>query len=482
MIINTSTTNTSTINALNTALNTNTAHSENPLKPAPHLDFTALAQQYRDNLLNDVVPFWLKHSLDTKHGGFYTCLDAAGRVYDTDKFVWLQGRQVWTFSMLYNNVAESEQREQWLQTALHGASFLERFGADASGNFYFSLTQEGAPLVQPYNIFSDCFACMAFAQLGVATGRESFQQKAKTIFENILLRQHNWKGAWNKAYPGTRALKNFSLPMILCNLTLELGDVISPELAETSVNACVHEVMNVFLRSEHLPNTNRGKGLILENVALDGAFANCYEGRLLNPGHGIEAMWFIMDIAVKQGNMSLVELCKETTLRILEHSWDEQYGGIFYFLDVLGNDAAPPQQLEWDQKLWWVHVETLVALAKAYLHTGDERCAAWLRVVHDYTWSRFPDPASGLTSERVALLEQTRNHPDDVSSASHASNQSLYKQGGEWFGYLNRRGEVLLPLKGGKWKGSFHVPRSLYQCWRTFEAIAAKQQAEQSAK
>ncbi len=42
---------------------------------------------------------------------------------------------------------------------------------------------------------------------------------------------------------------------------------------------------------------------------------------------------------------------------------------------------------------------------------------------------------------------------------------------GEWYGYLNRSGEVLLPLKGGKWKGCFHVPRGLYLCMREFEKL-----------
>jgi len=41
----------------------------------------------------------------------------------------------------------------------------------------------------------------------------------------------------------------------------------------------------------------------------------------------------------------------------------------------------------------------------------------------------------------------------------------------EWWGYLNRQGEVLLDLKGGKWKGCFHVPRGLYQVWKTLEKI-----------
>ncbi len=42
---------------------------------------------------------------------------------------------------------------------------------------------------------------------------------------------------------------------------------------------------------------------------------------------------------------------------------------------------------------------------------------------------------------------------------------------GEWCGYLDRRGEVLLPLKGGKWKGCFHVPKGLHRCWQMLENI-----------
>ena len=44
----------------------------------------------------------------------------------------------------------------------------------------------------------------------------------------------------------------------------------------------------------------------------------------------------------------------------------------------------------------------------------------------------------------------------------------------EWLGYLNRRGEVLLDLKGGKWKGCFHVPRALYLCWSRFKELSER--------
>ncbi len=59
--------------------------------------------------------------------------------------------------------------------------------------------------------------------------------------------------------------------------------------------------------------------------------------------------------------------------------------------------------------MWWVHLETLVGLSKGYSYTKDPKCWEWFEKVHEYTWKHFPD-----------------------------------KKNGEWFGYLNRRGEVLL--------------------------------------
>ncbi len=104
--------------------------------------------------------------------------------------------------------------------------------------------------------------------------------------------------------------------------------------------------------------------------------------------------------------------------------------------------GCPPQQLEWDQKLWWVHIETLISLLKGYQLTGDEKCLSGLKKRYMVMYGR---------------ISRINEYP-------------------EWFGYLNRRGEVLLPLKGGKWKGCFHVPRGLYQCWKILEEIVLDKQ------
>ncbi len=386
-------------------------------------NFKNLENQYKKELLENVVPFWLSKSQDEKYGGYFTCLDRQGNIFDTDKFIWLQGRQVWLFSMLYNKV---EKRQEWLDCAIKGAEFLIKYGHDGDYNWYFSLTQDGKPLVEPYNIFSYTFAAMAFGQLSLATQNEKYADIAKNTFEKILSKKENPKGKWNKAYPGTRLLKGFSLPMILCNLTLEIEHLLDEETIEHTMDHCIDEVMEVFLRPEL-------GGIIVENLNIDGSLSDTFDGRLVNPGHGLESMWFIMDVGVRLNRKDLIEKAVKTTLTLMEYGWDKKHEGIFYFMDRKG---FPPQQLEWDQKLWWVHIEALIALLKGYQLTGSEECLAWFEKLHDYTWKHFKDP----------------EHP-------------------EWWGYLNREGDVLLDLKGGKWKGCFHVPRGLYQCWKILEEI-----------
>lgn len=385
--------------------------------------FTKFAQIYKSTLLEDVIPFWENHSIDTQYGGFFTCLSRDGSVFDTDKFIWLQARQAWTFAMLFNQV---EARGRWLEISKHGIDFLRRYGMDENGNWYFALDQEGNPLVQPYNIFSDCFAAMAFGQYAEAIDDIEAKEIAIRTYKNIQKREANPKGIYNKVVPKTRPLKSFALPMILCNLTLELEKLLPVEIVESQIDRCVHEVMNIFLN----PETN----LVSESIAVTGELVDSFEGRLMNPGHAIEAMWFIMDVGKRRNDNSLIQHAVEVTISTLKFGWDNEFGGIFYFMDRLGH---PPQQLEWDQKLWWVHLEALVALSMGYQLTHDSHCLDWYKRVHEYTWRRFPDPTHG-----------------------------------EWFGYLNRQGDVLLSLKGGKWKGCFHVPRGLYKCWQIFENLS----------
>jgi N-acylglucosamine 2-epimerase len=263
------------------------------------------------------------------------------------------------------------------------------------------------------------------------------KERAATIFHNIERRKHNPKGHWSKAHPGTRPFRGLAFPMIDINLCMEILELkdkfvdfdvgLTNEEIEQRMEAHMDDIFNVFHDKE--------KNLLRENVIPEKPETkDTFEGRLVNPGHTIECMWFLMNAARRKGRTDLIEKAETVLLATLEFGWDKEFGGFFYFMDI---DGKPPQQLEWDQKLWWVHGESLVALALAYQMTKKDIYAEWYKKVFDYTWKRFPDPANG-----------------------------------EWFGYLNRQGEVLLQLKGGKWKGCFHVPRTLYLCAKIFQQLA----------
>lgn len=382
------------------------------------------ATLYKRELFEQIIPFWEKYSLDQENGGYFSCLTPTGTVYDTDKFVWLQARQAWLFATL--SYSSSVTKNNWAQVAKLGIDFLMKHARAPSGDWYFSLTKKGVPLVAPYNIFSDCFAAMAFGAYYKIDPKEEYATIARTTFARILNRRDQPKGIYSKAIQGTRPLQNFALPMILCNLALELEHILGADKVSELITDLVPLVMDKFYDTT--------TGLVLENVSPEGAFVDSFEGRLLNPGHAIEAMWFIMNIGIRQGNTALVKKAETIMYQQLAHGWDPVHGGIFYFLDLKGH---PPLQLEWDQKLWWVHLETLVALAKTYAYNKSPKAKDWFLKVHQYTWAHFRDP--------------------------------VHK--GEWFGYLNREGKVLLSLKGGKWKGCFHVPRALMEISNVLEQI-----------
>ncbi|MBK8500867.1 MAG: AGE family epimerase/isomerase [Saprospiraceae bacterium] len=380
------------------------------------------SQIYRRALFDDVIPFWITHSLDEEQGGYLHCLDRQGAIYDEDKFVWFQCRQIWMLSLLHTLVQGDS---NYLNAASLGMDFVEKHARDGNGDFYFSLDRTGRPLIKPYNIFSDCFGAIAYYQYGAATSSEYHLTESRKILRQILLRRDNPKGIFEKS-TGIRDSRSFALPMILSNLALQMKPILDTDEADILIRECQEAIFGEFYNQE--------TGLVHEVIGKDGQKYDTFDGRLINPGHVLEAMWFLMDIGEKDGDIGLIDRCISTGLHHLNYAWDSDFGGIFYFMDHMNK---PMEKLEWDQKLWWVHLEALVFLSKALRFSDKAELRSWFEKVHNYTWAHFPDPEYG-----------------------------------EWYGYLNRAGDPLHTFKGGKWKGCFHLPGAYYiarRLWRKWE-------------
>ncbi len=390
------------------------------------MDVGRYAEFYRDKLLEDVLPFWIRHSPDREHGGYFTCLDRAGDVYDTDKFVWLQGREVWVLAKMYRCV---RQDPEYLELARLGAEFIRDHAFDESGRFHFALDRAGTPYTG-HCIFSDCFCAMGLAEYAAAAGADWARELATSTYQGIQKWLETKPDPYSRRVPGARPTETLAYDMINVNMSQELDSAIGASAGDDSLfRRCGVASMEKILAL----HVSREEGLVFENVAPDGSRRDTFAGRLVLPGHALECLWFLISAGSAWGRDDIVASAIEAITPMLEFGWDDKYGGFFYYLDAHGK---PPEQLMWDRKLWWVHNEVLVATLLAYKHTGREEFARWFEKVHEYSWDRFHD-------------------------AEH----------GEWFGYLDRGGEVYIDAKGGKWKGCFHVPRAMWTCWQLLEEM-----------
>ena len=379
--------------------------------------FLKMQRMFSDELFSSVVPFWLKHSLDREYGGYFSCLERDGTVFDTDKFTWMQGREIWMFSTLCEQYGV---KDEWLEAAAHGATFMRKYGTDPNGDMYFALDRKGNPLIQPYNIYADCFMCMAYATYSRVSGEAWAKEEALRLYKRINERKDRPKGVWTKQIPGSRGFAAMSFPMIQMTLARELTGFLPDDI----VNPIVQNTLDSFWQR----HVDFEKKRVFERVLPEGGYNfDVMEGRLLCPGHALEILWLVMDIANSRGDEKMVSDCADAMLWTIDHSWDEKYGGIFYYQDYMG---YPTDKLESTMKLWWVHAEAIVAMLLAYKLTKSEAHWDWFQKLCDYSFGHFSDKDNG----------------------------------GEWFGYLDRQGEPVFTLKGGKWKGFFHLPRALMLC------------------
>ncbi|NSW92709.1 MAG: AGE family epimerase/isomerase, partial [Firmicutes bacterium] len=166
-----------------------------------------LYEYYKKYLLQNCISFWLKNSLDYEYGGYLTCLDREGKVYNTDKSIWFQGRGTWIYSKLYNVV---EKRQEWIDAAKIGYDFLLKYGFDSDGRMFFQVTRDGKPLQKRRYVFSEMFAIMAFKEFYKATGRDEAYNMAITTYDTVLDIYRNPSKIVPKIIPETRRTKSHS--------------------------------------------------------------------------------------------------------------------------------------------------------------------------------------------------------------------------------------------------------------------------------
>jgi len=371
-------------------------------------------QLYSNALNNEVMPYWLKHSYDAT-GAINNCLAEDGSLQSRDRYIWSQGRALWTYSAMYNRI---EKKQEYLDRATGLFNYLKNTGRSADGKWNYLFDGDGNMLENDISIYVDGFVLAGMTEYYIATGNEEAKEIALATFENTwdrICRPGSYRVA---PYVIPEGMKTHGVNMCYSFFYNSLGRATGRQDIVNIAHDLAMEVLNNFYVPE--------KDAILEFVNVDGSFSDTPEGRSCVPGHAIECMWFLITIFEQWNEPENIEKCCRLIRRHINLAWDEEKGGLRLALDIDGKEP-----IFWGKptyKPWWVQVEALVATAYAWKHTRDAWFLEMHKKVNEYAFSHYPNGY------------------------------------GDWYNWLDNDGNIgqtaALPVKD-----PFHLPRGLiYLC------------------
>ena len=365
---------------------------------------------FKQYLTENVLPFWLGDAIDREKGGIFTCLDREGKVYGEEKSVWFQGRALWVFSKAYNHI---EKKAEYLAAAKTIYDFIP-LCEDTDGRMFFTVTREGKGIQKRRYYYSETFAAIGCAQYYKATGDSEAWARAEKYFAIAKL---CFDDPSQNPPKFTTSAKALAPVMIMMNTARCMAECAPDGAAYAALAASyAKELIEGGYFSEEV-------GALLESVSPDGKFVNTPAGRVVNPGHSLEAAWFLMVEGLLGKNDEALTLAKKIIDVTMPLGLDEKHGGIIAFTDVKG---MPPSALEWDMKLWWPQNEAILANRIAYEVFREEKYKEAYESLLAFAFDKFGD-----------------------------------KKHGEWYGYLHYDATPANYLKGNIFTGPFHLPRML---------------------
>lgn len=395
---------------------------------------------YERHICEDIMPFWDRRCLDRTCGGYLTCFDREGNLTDDNKYVWFQGRQLYTYALLYNHIAP---RQEWLDAAAHGFRFIRDYAYAGNGRFNYQLDRRGEVIIGTTSLFADMHVIQGIAEYmnalggkheeGMALLNECFDALEahildpyfKDIYENTWQENH----IWHDMYMTCLSAVMPCIPVLGAARTKRLRDI------------CVDKICKWFARDEYQ--------MIFETVTWDNqVLMDTPQNRFVNPGHMSEAAWFLMELARQEGNAALEKRALELFHWTDRLGHDKQRGGMNAYLDASGQEpVAIDWYLEtntlWDDKVWWANAEFLCALAYAHEQAPSEDSWQHFLGHHTYCQTHFFD-----------------------------------REFGEWYERLDGDGNVKVTDKGTPWKCAFHLTRSLVYIHDVLMRLAQKETAD----
>jgi len=343
-----------------------------------------LRRDYHDRLFNQYLPFWEKGGYDSENGGFMCELYDDGRVQNDQKDIWYQGRGVWVYSFLYNNL---DRNPKWLEIAKKSRDFMVKYMHRGDGTWVNTVNRRGKRVKgigqgSDRDIYGAMFAAAGLIQYYRAAGHEEDLELARKSILKSVERYENpeYEGVSLSGY-GKRGLRaqghSFMFVWVLPQI-LEIDD--DPKLDALAREHLDH-IMNHFWNDDY--------GISNEKLNHDYSRIPSVAAKTA-PGHTIETQWMAMVEAIREKNGTLFYILKNRARRMIELSWDYIFEGIgdteYNVFDTPERCAGPV----WDIKTMWAHTEVLVATLMTLEYTGDVWAKEWYERARAFTLRTMP--------------------------------------------------------------------------------------------
>jgi mannobiose 2-epimerase len=374
------------------------------------------AARFRKELTENILPFWMRYTVDRENGGFYGTVTCDLKVEKAaPRASVINTRILWTFSAASRLVGpEYRETADWAY-----AYILDKFWDKEHGGVYWMLDYQGNPISDRKQIYAQAFAIYGLVEYYRATGNPESLERARRLFRLIEEKSHE------PAYGGyleARA-RDWSA---LDDLRLSEKDLNSPKSMNTHLH--IMEAYTSLLRVWRDPELLARQKELLEvtmDHIVDGASGhfklffdnqwNSLSGHV-SFGHDIEGSWLLFEAAEVLGDAALLDRARTLAVRMAQAVYDQgrdKDGSLFYEADSKGVFVDP-------NKHWWPQAEAVVGFYNAWQLSGGEHFLEAAQRAWDYIEKKVVDKVHGewyakLSPQGVPYTE--KEDPNDACLA-----------------------------------------------------------------